>query len=160
MAYLVRNATVQDVAEMICLERQCPTAAHWTERRYQHLFAEGPESPTRLALVAEADSTFTLAGFLVARHLPPEWELENIVVAPSVRRMGIGKRLMDALHAQAQRTNSDGVFLEVRESNTGARRLYEMLGFEETGRRKSYYSNPVEDAVLYTRKLLPASISG
>jgi len=67
---------------------------------------------------------------------------------------------MEALLVQARQTNSDAVFLEVRESNTAARRLYQKLGFEETGRRKSYYSNPVEDAVLYTRHLVPARISG
>jgi ribosomal-protein-alanine N-acetyltransferase len=43
------------------------------------------------------------------------------------------------------------VFLEVRESNSAARTLYEKAGFEATGLRKSYYANPVEDAVLYRR---------
>ena len=156
----MRRATVQNVAEMILLERQCPTTAHWTEQQYADLFAARSESPARLALVAEEDGSTALAGFLVARHFPPEWELENIVVAPPVRRMGIGEQLMEALLVQARQTNSDAVFLEVRESNTAARRLYQKLGFEETGRRKSYYSNPVEDAVLYTRNVVPARVSG
>lgn len=149
MAYLVRKATIQDAAEMIRLERQCPTTTHWTEQQYLDLLAARHESPTRLALVAQEEGSSPLAGFLVARHLPPEWELENIVVAPEVRRAGIGKKLMDTLLVQARQTNSEAIFLEVRESNTAARNLYETLGFSETGRRKAYYNNPGEDAVLY-----------
>ena len=154
MAYLVRKATIQDAAEMIRLERQCPTTTHWTEQQYLDLLAAGSESPTRLALVAQEDSSSALAGFLVARHSPPEWELENIVVAPEVRRTGIGRKLMDTLLVQARQTNSEAILLEVRESNTAARRLYEGLGFSETGRRKAYYTNPSEDAVLYSRILV------
>jgi ribosomal-protein-alanine N-acetyltransferase len=56
---------------------------------------------------------------------------------------------MDALLSAARETNSDSVFLEVRESNVAARSLYEKAGFEQEGRRKSYYTNPMEDAVLY-----------
>ena len=153
MAYQVRKAAVQDVAEMILLERQCPTTAHWTEQQYLDLFTPRDESPARVALVAEKAGASALAGFLVARHVPPEWELDNIVVAPTVRRMGIGRQLMDALLVQAQHSNSAAVFLEVRESNTAARCLYENLGFRETGRRKAYYANPSEAAVLYTRTL-------
>jgi ribosomal-protein-alanine N-acetyltransferase len=88
-------------------------------------------------------------GFVVARHVAPEWELENIVVAPAVRRRGLGQRLLDALLAAARETNSSSVFLEVRESNAAARCFYEKAGFVQTGRRKSYYTDPAEDAVLY-----------
>ena len=154
MAYLVRKATIQDAAEMIRLERQSPTTTHWTEQRYVDLLAAMPESPTRLALVTQEDGSSALAAFLVARHSPPEWELENIVVAPEVRGTGIGKKLMDTLLVQARQTSSDAVLLEVRESNAAARRLYEKLGFRETGRRKAYYANPGEDAVLYSKILV------
>jgi ribosomal-protein-alanine N-acetyltransferase len=154
LAYLVRKATVQDAAEMIRLERQCPTTTHWTEQQYLDLLAARRESPTRLALAAQEDGSSVLAGFLVARHSPPEWELENIVVAPEVRRTGIGKKLMDTLLVQARQTNSNAILLEVRESNAAARRLYEKLGFSETGRRKGYYTNPSEDAVLYSKILV------
>ena len=130
---------------MLQLDRQSPTAAHWTDEQYRQAF-QG-EGPDRLLLVAE--SSLDILGFLVARHVAPEWELENIVVAPSARRKGLGKRLLDALLAAARETNSSAIFLEVRESNTSARTLYEKAGFEPAGRRKSYYTDPVEDAVMY-----------
>jgi ribosomal-protein-alanine N-acetyltransferase len=139
---------------MIRLERQSPTTTHWTEQQYLDLLAAMPESPMRLALVTQELGSSALAGFLVARHSPPEWELENIVVAHEVRRTGIGKNLMDTLLGEARQTNSDTILLEVRESNTAARRLYEKLGFKETGRRKAYYTNPREDAVLYGKTLV------
>jgi ribosomal-protein-alanine acetyltransferase len=144
---------------MLSLERQCATAAHWTEPQYRQAFQR--EGPERLILVAGAslpvasrpDAGGGVLGFLVARHLAHEWELENIVVAPSARRQGLGNRLLNALFTAARETNSASVFLEVRESNASARTFYEKAGFEQSGRRKSYYTSPVEDAVLYRRSL-------
>ena len=95
----------------------------------------------------------TVVGFLIARQAAAEWELENIVVAEEFRGRGIGTELLKELLTEAQKANSDAVFLEVRESNTASRRLYEKLGFHETGRRRDYYSNPTEDAILYGRTL-------
>lgn len=159
----IRPATVADVPSMLRLERLSASAGHWTEAQYRQAFER--DGPERLVLVAEAtvhfapgpdgsqDSGLAFVGFLIAQHLAPEWELENIVVDLSARRKGLGKRLLDALLAAARETNSNSVFLEVRESNAAARTLYEMAGFEQTGRRKSYYTNPLEDAVLYRRTL-------
>ena len=146
------------------LERQSATAGHWTEAQYCQAFHR--EGIRRLVVVAEDSPPVTsahetrnhadtgLLGFLVAQHLTPEWELENIVVAAAERRKGLGKRLLDALLTAARETNSSCVFLEVRASNAAARSLYEKAGFERTGLRKSYYTNPAEDAVLY-RLTLP-----
>jgi len=153
----VREATAEDVPEMIHLERQSPGAAHWSEQQYAAVFDDA-KSSRRLALVVEragyvSAERLSVTGFLVAHHLAPEWELENIVVAPEARGKGIGTRLVRELFARAARSESDSVLLEVRESNQAARALYENLGFRESGRRKSYYSNPLEDAVLYVRML-------
>jgi ribosomal-protein-alanine N-acetyltransferase len=140
------------------MERDCPSAAHWTEQQYRQALEDG--GAERLVLVADpplhplSDSAIpnsgsSVLGFLVALHLAPEWQLENLVVAPLSRRQGLGERLLHALLAAARKTNSKSVFLEVRESNAAARSLYEKTGFEQTGSRKSHYKNPVEDAVLY-----------
>jgi ribosomal-protein-alanine N-acetyltransferase len=99
------------------------------------------------------DEVPTVVGFLIALHAGQEWELENIVVAEEFRGKGVGKQLMHKLFTEAQEANSNSVFLEVRESNASARRFYEKLGFQETGRRKAYYPNPTEDAILYGRTL-------
>jgi ribosomal-protein-alanine N-acetyltransferase len=156
----IRPAAPADIPALIALERESATAAHWTEQQYDRLLQSHGEGPQTLVLLAResapdpsSHATTGLLGFLVARHLSPEWELENIVVTSSARRSGIGTQLLDALLLRAKETNSDSVFLEVRESNSGARSLYEKAGFELTGRRKSYYKSPEEDAVLYRKRL-------
>jgi ribosomal-protein-alanine N-acetyltransferase len=148
---MIRPATASDVPRIMTLERASPTAGHWTEQQYQQLFGSCSDGPPRLVLVAETGGV--VLGFLVAQQVAPEWELENIVVAEGGRRKGLGQQLLDALLSRARETNSDTVFLEVRESNASARALYESAGFEECGRRKSYYGAPQEDAILYRRSL-------
>jgi ribosomal-protein-alanine N-acetyltransferase len=159
----IRRAVSQDIPFIVDLERSRPTAAHWDENRYQESFHHGPGAPERLTLVAEetthtaqgpASATGTVVGFLVARHVASEWELENIAVARAFQRQGVAKRLLSALVDQARQAGSESVYLEVRESNTAARNLYEKAGFAQTGRRKSYYSNPHDDAVLYRKSLI------
>ena len=142
---------------MIRLERRCPTAAHWTGQQYEDLF--GHSGQARLVLVAEQDDASRLSGFLIARHVSPEWELENIVVAEECRGKGLGTQLMLAFLREAEKSNGESVFLEVRESNDAAKALYEKVGFRQTGRRKSYYTDPLEDAILYAKTLRP-KISG
>ncbi len=156
---MIRPATAADLPALLNLERACVTAGHWTEAQYQKIVALADGDTHRLVIVAESlpkkiSSTpepagSALSGFLVALHVGAEWELENIVVAPTERRKGLGRQLLESLLTTARSTNSEAVFLEVRDSNAAARSLYEKAGFELTGRRKSYYSSPPEDAVLY-----------
>jgi len=146
---------------MIHLERQCASAAHWTDGYYRQLFRAEGSGPQRVVLVveapvpAESDSAQAavshgeVLGFLVARGVAQEWELENIAVAPSARRQGVGTALVQALLAHVRQADGKAVFLEVRASNLPARELYEKAGFKPAGSRKSYYMGPMEDAVLY-----------
>jgi ribosomal-protein-alanine N-acetyltransferase len=148
---------------MTDLERQCPTAAHWTEHQYLEALREDKtgggerlvlivDEDRRAALPLQPQQPSGLLGFLVARRVGLDWELENIVVAPAARRKGLGARLLGELITRAQDASSDSIFLEVRESNQ-ARILYERSGFEQIGRRTRYYVNPPEDAILYRRRL-------
>jgi [ribosomal protein S18]-alanine N-acetyltransferase len=145
----IREACPADVLAIMELERQSAMAAHWREADYVRIFTEG--SPSRLALVAEEDEA--LLGFLVASHVGPEWEIENVAVAAQVTRRGLGSRLIREFLTLAEERGVESVFLEVRESNRAARALYETLKFVETGRRKNYYSGPLEDAVVYRKAL-------
>ena len=95
-----------------------------------------------------------LQGFVIARVLAEEWEIENIVVADSAAAAWAG-------HSSAGRTSRSGpsqgaaaVFLEVRESNRAARALYEKWAFLESGSRRGYYKDPQEDAILYRLDLV------
>jgi len=143
----VRAAIPADLPDLLALDRATPAAAHWSEAEYQRLFTE---DTGHITLVIEEDY---VQGFVVARDLGPEWEIENIAVAEAVRRRGLGERLVRELLSLASGRGAQGVFLEVRESNGPARALYSKMGFVETGRRDSYYTNPEEDALLYKKNV-------
>ena len=140
----IRIAAPADVPAMMELERRAATAAHWKESDYHRLFEAGGRL---LALVLEEESR--VCGFVVGRDLGEEWEIENVAVAGPARRRGLGTRLVGELLDHARQHGAQSVYLEVRESNRAARSLYEKWAFIESGRRKSYYREPEEDALLY-----------
>jgi len=146
------------------LERESLAAAHWSRQQYKSLLdTTGTQQRSeRVAWVVEdergepdkvSSEAPEILAFLVARRVDAEWELENIVVSEKVRRQGVGARLLGEFFAHARVEQGSGIFLEVRESNQSARALYRKVGFEETGLRKSYYSNPEEDAILCRLRL-------
>ena len=138
---LIRPATPADLENMLQLEQQTASAAHWSARDYDALFS--PDAPKRLALVVQ-DST-QICGFIIARCGVDDWEIENVVVAAESRRKGIGGELARRVLREAEGLP---VLLEVRHSNTAARQLYQQLGFKEVGRRAGYYRDPTEDALV------------
>jgi ribosomal-protein-alanine N-acetyltransferase len=124
------------------------TAAHWSEAQYEALFDK--TSAERVVRIAKDDGgSGTVLGFFVVRCLADEWEVENVVVDPILRRRGIGSCLVADLIASARAASVSQIRLEVRDSNVAARRLYERNGFSLEGRRKDYYRDPAEDALLY-----------
>lgn len=141
----IRSATPDDISTMVVLERQAATAAKWSRLEYDQLFAA--DGPHRVALVVEDEAG--VQGFLAARGIGSEWEIENIVIAEPVRRHGLGNRLLGKFLQQARAEGAQSVFLEVRESNSAARALYEKWAFVQSGRRPRYYHNPEEDAIVY-----------
>jgi ribosomal-protein-alanine N-acetyltransferase len=153
---------------MMDLERQSPAAGHWSRNQYRALFAgtdqeseaqkSEDQKSERFAWVAEDDSATQperippaspkIFAFLIAQRVDAAWELENIVVAATARRRGIGQRLLGELIEQVRSAQGSEISLEVRQSNHDARSLYRRAGFEEVGLRRGYYSNPPEDAIL------------
>ncbi|HEY0222600.1 ribosomal protein S18-alanine N-acetyltransferase [Lactovum miscens] len=102
--------------------------------------------PSSLYFLAYDDKK-NLVGFMATVQVVDETEITNIAVSSDSQRQGIAEALLSQLNER------QGIlFLEVREGNFPARRLYQKLGFEEFNRRKSYYSNPVEDALLMKKE--------
>ncbi len=141
MSVTIRPAMTDDVAAILVIERAAESGAHWSQEQYSPRLAEG------VILVAEEGPD--IAGFVCARVVAREWEIENIVVAEHKRRSGIADELLRELLRRVREQSGASIWLEVRESNEAARRLYKKHGFRETGKRREYYRNPVEDAVLY-----------
>jgi ribosomal-protein-alanine N-acetyltransferase len=135
---VLRTATFNDVPALVEIERTAFPVPNWpadTFLRYDCTVAE---------------KSGQVVGFLVSRRIfpgsltaPPEREILNLAVSLEYRRSGIAILLLEnELRQQA-------VFLlEVRESNTAARALYERFGFVEISRRRDYYDNPTETAIV------------
>ncbi len=96
-----------------------------------------------------------LVGHGVLSAVAHEAELLNLCIAPRVQGRGLGAELLSHLLERARARDCDEVFLEVRDSNLPARRLYRRAGFEEIGRRRGYYPGPAgaEDARVLRREL-------
>jgi len=105
-------------------------------------------SSDALFLVAEGRGPGTIAGYVVALDAADEGEILNLAVAPSGRRNGLGRALVQHVLEALSARGVQQVYLEVRESNAPARALYAAQGFKEVGRRKQYYRRPVEDAIV------------
>ena len=142
---LVRPATLADIPAIMAVASRASSAPDWAGERYAQIFTDS--APRRIALVIEDRSL--VCAFLIGRALDTEVELENIVVADSQRRLGLGKQLLEEFRKIFQTEGARAIFLEVRETNLPARKLYQKCGFAENGRRRGYYTNPEEDAVLY-----------
>jgi [ribosomal protein S18]-alanine N-acetyltransferase len=152
----VRLAEARDLPSILAIE-QASFSDPWTEDAFESAF-----TLQRMRLfVAEEWSDETrggapvLAGYVVALLLGVEAEIADLAVAPSARRRGIGKVLLERTLADLGARGVETVFLEVRESNSAARALYESRGFVTVGRRRGYYRHPAEDALILKRESAP-----
>jgi [ribosomal protein S18]-alanine N-acetyltransferase len=143
---LVRPVRSQDVPRLMEIASHSPTAARWNQQVYAKLFA--PDAPPGLvALAIEEDEQ--VMGFLAGRQVADnEWEIENVAVSGPGRRRGLGSRLLGEFLDLVRSHGGKRVFLEVRASNRAALALYEKWAFVQAGARKSYYQDPVEDALV------------
>ena len=93
-----------------------------------------------------------ILGYCSMQTVLDEGDILNVAVTRNRQKEGIGYFLVDSMLMLAAARGIHIVHLEVRESNGSARRLYQRLGFKEDGFRKNYYTEPVENAVLMTKK--------
>jgi ribosomal-protein-alanine N-acetyltransferase len=143
----IRPVELDDIAGIVEIERAA-FSDPWSARA----FAESIEHPAVYFACARSDEGVVL-GYVVAWFAADQGEIANLAVTPKGWGSGIGRSLLvNAIDEGARRGIGD-VFLEVRDSNARARKLYETSGFEEIGRRRRYYSKPVEDAIVLRRTL-------
>lgn len=110
-------------------------------------FADALKDPNYLYYVAEQDGqVIATAGLILSID---EADLTNVTTAEACRGRGIAKDLLEALMQAAKEQGIVAFTLEVRAGNAAAIALYEKLGFVCEGRRKNFYTAPVEDALIY-----------
>lgn len=130
-------------SELARLEELC-FSRPWSEAA----LAEEIENENACFLTAVEDGT--VLGYCGMHCACGECYIDNVAVFPKYRGKGIATALMTALKAEAKARGGEFVSLEVRASNTNAVSLYEKLGFCTVGRRKNFYADPVEDALIMT----------
>lgn len=143
----LRDLELADIAEAAALTQEAVArgAARWSAADYERL-ARG-EFPERFSVAAE-EPPGRLAGLLVASVVPPTGEILNLAVAAPLLRKGLGTALVEEAARRMAPAGAERVWLEVRASNGVALAFYGRLGFRETGRRRGYYRDPEEDALL------------
>lgn len=144
--FALRSMREADLREVLHIERRSFTIP-WSDATFRGLLRR--QSATLLV----GEERGKVVGYAALWFAADEAELGDLAVRPELRGRGFGRRLLDGALAEAARRGARQVYLEVRESNVAARRLYERAGFATAGVRADYYSEPKEDAILMTRPL-------
>ena len=134
----MRNADLPRVMDIELATFTMP----WSEATFRGLLRRKDSD----LLVAE--SRGDLAGYAVFWAVLDQGELGNVAVHEKYRGKGIGRQLVQAVIDRADDRGVREIFLEVRQSNTQAQELYKTFGFVEVGRRRNYYLEPLEDALV------------
>jgi [ribosomal protein S18]-alanine N-acetyltransferase len=139
-----------DLDRVIAIASSLATAPQWPRSVYDAA-SSGSDGLRRIALVAEHSGE--VIGFAIARVVGPVAEIETIAIARNAQRCWFGSSLLLAVIEELRLAGVEEVELEVRSSNERALRFYERAGFLEVGRRRGYYREPAEDAVLLKMEL-------
>jgi ribosomal-protein-alanine N-acetyltransferase len=135
----IRRLSYSDLPSVISIERRSfPTP--WSLA----MFVLELSKPSGICLAAEDEDG--LVGYLVCSRYEQVWHVMNVAVAPEVRRRGVATELIENLFGEAGAGSR--FTLEVRVSNLGAIAMYEGFGFRSAGRRRRYYNDNGEDALI------------
>lgn len=138
---MMRPMNTSDIPAILEIEK-VSFAAPWTRGMFEEILA----SDVTISLVAEEAGR--ISGYIIFYDAGPEMHIMNVAVHPRQRRHGLAFGMMSRILAFARGKAIEECFLEVRESNVPARGLYEKLGFRSIGRRRGYYSETREDALV------------
>lgn len=144
---IIRKMTKDDLEAAAEIEAACFRQC-WSKPMLEESFA----SAWNLFLGAEESGR--LMGYGIVSVIAGEGEVLRIAVLKGYRRRGIGRELLEVMAEAARQKGAQGLTLEVRESNLTARNLYLCAGFQEEGRRKAYYREPKEDAIIMWKRNL------
>lgn len=149
-AWSIRRMRPRDIAAVLAVE----TVSYpypWSERIFHDCLRVG----YRAWIIGAPGQP--VGGYALATIAVGEAHLLNLCVAPAARGQRLGERLLDQLVSQARMEAAHTLMLEVRPSNTAARRLYDRYGFVHQGTRPNYYPDEPEreDALLLSYKVAP-----
>ena len=135
----IRKMEFSDLDEVLKIEQELFSEA-WNSAMFEE------EIRKQISYLIEVSGK--IAGYICGWKMYREFNITNVAVAKEFQKKGIGKVLVDFVLENIAKDNFQIVFLEVRESNLPAIKLYEKCDFIKISKRKKYYKNPVEDAIL------------
>ncbi len=138
-------ATENDFPAIAHIEKEC-FSEPWSENTIK----EGFENNTHYLVLRQFGK---ILGYVGVQTVLDEGYITNVAVLKCARRQGVAQKLLTALYEFAKEKGLRFLTLEVRHSNEAARALYEKCGYKPVGQRRNFYSNPKEDAILYTREV-------
>ena len=149
----IERMTEHDLLEVVEIEVLSGISA-WGWDAY-HKELQSPEDVIMLIARSGANALpgHSIDGFIVSRVVADELHINNVAVRSEYQRRGVASQLLAAVLIEGRRIGAHLAFLEVRAGNIAAQGLYQRSGFQVTGRRRRYYNQPPEDALLMSRQL-------
>ncbi len=141
---VILKADDRHITDIAFLEKEC-FSLPWSEKTIKDAMDTG-------TLFFVAKSGEKTVGYIGISCILDEGYITNIAVSEKYRKKGIGTALLNRVFSEASDKQLSFVSLEVRESNQNAISLYTTLGFKEEGKRKNFYDNPKEDAIILTKR--------
>jgi len=139
--------TLDDLDEVLSIEK-ASFHTPWSRGAFRYELTQNRVARSLVVRVGRV-----LAGYLCLWEIGHEVHVTNLAVHPRYRRRGLGRALLASTIEDARRKHVELVFLEVRPTNVEAVHLYESLGFRVIGRRKGYYFDTGEDALVMEARL-------
>lgn len=143
---VIDNVGVGDLPEILRIENASFTIP-WSEALFFHEL----NNPMSTSRVARAEGK--IVGYSFGSRILDEGHILNLAVHKDYRRLGIATELVKDIIEDLSENECRVIFLEVRDSNEAAKRIYSEFNFTIIGTRKNYYISPVEDAVVMALKL-------
>lgn len=142
----LRDLLVDDLPRVVEIERSCYSTP-WRRSTFEGLLRRSDTDLLGASLGGR------LVGYAITWTILDQAELGNVAVAPEARQRGLGRMLVRGALQRAQARGARECYLEVRQSNATAQRIYRALGFSPIGVRRRYYAEPIEDAVVMRARL-------
>ena len=142
----VRSMTVEDIPGVVEIENHC-FSTPWTRHAFRM------ELKNKLAVYLVAEHREKVAAYAGMWLIVDEAHITNVAVHPAFRSLGLGRRILEAMVAEARARNILRMTLEVRKSNDTAIQLYREKGFLIAGIRPGYYVDNGEDAIIMWKEL-------
>jgi ribosomal-protein-alanine N-acetyltransferase len=152
-AIVERMTSITDLDGVIEIEQASfnnPTTREWYESEL--------ERPDVCFVFVLRTVESRVAGFCAFWRVADQIHINNLAIRPELRSRGLGRVLLQKVLAEAERLGAVHATLEVRRSNVAARRLYEGNGFRLVGVRASYYTQPIEDALILARDTIRSPV--